>query len=138
MKNEFIELTDGASVVICCRVSPKQKAEIVNLMKVKKQNLTTLAIGDGANDVNMIVAAHIGVGITGLEGQQAARASDYAIGQFRFLKNLMFVHGREAYRRNSYLIAYMFYKNVLFVFPVFWFGFFSIFSGTSIYENLLY
>lgn len=50
----------------------------------------------------------------------------------------MFVHGREAYRRNSYLIAYMFYKNVLFVFPVFWFGFFSIFSGTAIYENLLY
>ena len=86
----------------------------------------------------MITAAHVGVGISGLEGQQAARSSDYSIGQFKFLKNLMFVHGREAYRRNSYLISYMFYKNVLFVFPVFLFGFYSIFSGTSIYDAYLY
>lgn len=50
------------------------------MVKVKYKKLTTLAIGDGANDVNMIVAAHIGVGISGLEGQQAARSSDYAIG----------------------------------------------------------
>ena len=39
----------------------------------------TLAIGDGANDVNMIAQAHVGIGIEGLEGMQAARASDYAI-----------------------------------------------------------
>ncbi len=86
----------------------------------------------------MISAAHVGVGISGLEGQQAARSSDYSIGQFKFLKNLMFVHGREAYRRNSYLISYMFYKNVLFVFPMFLFGIYSIFSGTSIYDAYLY
>jgi phospholipid-transporting ATPase len=90
--------------------------------KEKIQN-TTLAIGDGANDVNMITAAHIGVGISGLEGQQAARAADYSIGQFRFLKNLLFVHGREAYRRNSYLVLYLFYKNILYVLPIFYFGF---------------
>jgi len=96
----------------------------------EKIPITTLAIGDGANDVNMITAAHIGIGISGLEGQQAARAADYSIGQFRFLKNLMFVHGREAYRRNSYLILYMFYKNVLYVLPIFYFGFLSEFSGT--------
>ena len=74
------------------------------------KNIVSLAIGDGANDVNMINAAHIGIGISGLEGQQAARAADYSIGQFRYLKNLMFVHGREAYRRNSYLVLYIFYK----------------------------
>ena len=91
--------------------------------------MTTLAIGDGANDVNMITAAHIGVGIKGLEGQQAARASDYAIGKFKYLKTLMFVHGREAYRRNSYMVLYMFYKNLLYVFPFFYYGFFSWFSG---------
>lgn len=108
------------------------------MVRDKKKGITTLAIGDGANDVNMITAAHVGIGISGLEGQQAARASDYSIGQFRFLKTLLFFHGREAYRRNSYLISYMFYKNTLFVFPIFWFGFYSVFSGVAFYENYLY
>lgn len=98
-------------------------------MKQRKPNAITLAIGDGANDVNMITAAHIGIGISGLEGQQAARASDYAIGQFKFLKNLLLVHGREAYRKNSFLVFYMFYKNVLFVLVNFYFGVMSAFSG---------
>lgn len=97
----------------------------------------TLAIGDGANDVSMITAAHIGIGISGLEGQQAARAADYAIGQFQMLKNLLFTHGREAYRRNSYLIMYMFYKNVLLVIPVWAFGWFSLFGGTFVYNNIM-
>lgn len=100
--------------------------------------MTTLAIGDGANDVNMINAAHIGVGISGLEGQQASRASDYSIGQFRFLRNLLLIHGREAYRRNSYLILYTFYKNVLYVMPIFYFGIVSGFSGTQIYDTYMY
>lgn len=73
MLNEFMILTENASVVIACRVSPKQKAEIVKLVRERyvqeKKKITTLAIGDGANDVNMILAAHIGVGISGLEGQ---------------------------------------------------------------------
>ena len=135
--SEFVALTEQSVVVLACRVSPKQKASIVTLIKNRKQ-VTTLAIGDGANDVNMITAAHIGVGISGLEGQQAARASDYSIGQFRFLKNLLFVHGREAYRRNSYLILYMFYKNVIYVLPIFWFGSVSLYSGTRLYDNYLY
>jgi len=138
LKNEFMNLVDDASVVLACRVSPKQKAEIVILVRENKTEVTTLAIGDGANDVNMITAAHIGIGISGLEGQQAARAADYSIGQFRFLKNLLFVHGREAYRRNSYLIMYMFYKNVIYVMPIFFFGIESLFSGTQIYDVYLY
>ena len=80
MINEFLNLVEDVSVVLACRVSPKQKAEIVKLVKDKQVDMTTLAIGDGANDVNMITAAHIGVGISGLEGQQAARAADYSIG----------------------------------------------------------
>lgn len=86
-------------------------------MMVRKNypSAMTLAIGDGANDVNMITAAHVGVGIRGLEGMQAARSSDYAISQFRFIVPLLYLHGREAYRRNSFLVIYMFYKNVLFV-----------------------
>ena len=59
----------------------------------------TLAIGDGANDVPMILEAHVGVGISGNEGMQAVRSSDYAIAQFRFLKRLMLVHGRTNYRQ---------------------------------------
>lgn len=108
------------------------------MMRAAEPGKSTLAIGDGANDVNMITAAHIGVGISGLEGQQAARAADYSIGQFRFLKNLLFCHGREAYRRNSYLISYMFWKNIVYVVPIWVFGFVSFFSGTVIYNPYLY
>jgi phospholipid-transporting ATPase len=98
----------------------------------------TLSIGDGANDVNMITTAHVGVGIAGLEGQQAARSADYIIGQFRFLKPLLFRHGREAYRRNAFLVCYNFYKNMVMVLPNFWFGVFSMFSGTFLYEKFIY
>jgi phospholipid-transporting ATPase len=93
-----------------------------------------LAIGDGANDVAMILAAHVGVGILGKEGQQAARSADYAIGQFKFLKPLLFFHGREAYRRNSYFILYNFYKNFLYVVTQFYFGFWAAFAGQPLYE----
>ncbi len=119
-------------------MSPKQKADVVKLIQVNKKSAITLAIGDGANDVNMITAANIGVGISGLEGHQAVSASDYAIGQFKFLKTLIFVHGREAYRKNSYLVCYTFYKNVFYVMPQFWFGFESVFSGQVFYEMWMY
>ena len=127
---DFIDLCEGANVVLACRVSPKQKAEIVQMMRARNPEKTTLAIGDGANDVNMINAANIGVGIAGLEGQQATRASDFAIGRFSFLKNLLLQHGRENYRRNTYAISYIFYKNVLLVIPIWFYGWFSLFSGT--------
>ena len=80
LTSHFVALVDRANVVLACRVSPKQKAEIVQLVREKHPEATTLAIGDGANDVNMIAAAHVGVGIAGKEGMQAVRASDYAIG----------------------------------------------------------
>jgi len=79
-----------------------------------------LAIGDGANDVNMITAAHVGIGIRGVEGQQAARASDYAIGEFKLLKRLLVHHGRECYRKNANLILFNFFKNIILVLPLFW------------------
>ena len=138
VKEEFMRLAEKMNVVIACRVSPKQKAEIVNLVKDRYPDKTTLAIGDGANDVNMITAAHIGIGISGLEGQQAARASDYAIGQFRFLRTLLLIHGREAYRRNSYVVGYMFYKNIIFVMTIFWYGIYCNYSGQTIFDEWLY
>ena len=108
------------------------------MMKGRNPHKTTLAIGDGANDVNMITAAHIGVGIAGLEGQQAVRASDYSIAQFRFLRILLLYHGREAYRRNAYAVCYMFYKNILETIPIFMYGWLSLFTGVVIYDQTLY
>ena len=115
LKDMFLSASDYSDVVIACRVTPNQKAFIVKMVRQRFPKKITLAIGDGANDVNMIQEAHVGVGIQGKEGQQAARTADYAIGQFKFLKPLLFVHGREAYRRNSLLINYSFYKNILYV-----------------------
>jgi phospholipid-transporting ATPase len=111
---------------------------MVNLIKERQENTTTLAIGDGANDVNMITTAHIGIGIMGVEGMQAARASDYCIGQFSFLRRLLLVHGRECYRKNSFVVCYNFYKNVLFVTPQFWFGIVSFYSGQTLYDPWIY
>lgn len=76
----MLALTDSVSTVIACRVSPKQKADIVSLVKLRFPKKTTLSIGDGANDVAMILKADVGVGIAGKEGMQAARSSDFAIG----------------------------------------------------------
>jgi len=129
LREEFLNASDNVDVVLACRVSPKQKADIVCMIKKRFPKKITLSIGDGANDVSMILQAHVGVGILGKEGQQAARSADFAIGQFKFLKPLLFVHGREAYRRNSLLILYSFYKNVVYVVAQFYFGFSSAFSG---------
>ena len=135
---EILKLTEMCKVVLACRVSPQQKAQIVGLIRDFKPEVRTLSIGDGANDVSMITAAHVGVGISGLEGQQAARSSDYAISQFSYLRRLLFVHGRECYRRNSMLICYNFYKNVLLVIPILYFGIFAAFSGQLIYNTWTY
>lgn len=125
----FLHITDYMDVVIACRVSPKQKGDIVEMIRDRFPDKMTLAVGDGANDVAMILKAHVGVGIAGREGMQATRSSDYAIGQFRFLRPLLFFHGREAYRRNSFIICYNFYKNFLYVVVQYFFGIFSVFSG---------
>lgn len=118
----LFDLTVLCKAVICCRVSPLQKALVVKLVK-KYDKSILLAIGDGANDVSMIQAAHVGVGISGVEGLQAARSADFAISQFRFLKKLLLVHGSWAYQRLSKMIFYYFYKNVALYLTQFWVSF---------------
>ncbi|EFA74548.1 P-type ATPase [Heterostelium album PN500] len=120
--------------VIACRVSPAQKAQIVGLVR-DNIRVTTLAIGDGANDVSMIQRAHVGIGISGEEGLQAARCSDYSIAQFRFLARLLLIHGRYSYRRISKLIVYCFYKNITLYITQFWFTIFNGWSGQTFYER---
>jgi phospholipid-translocating ATPase len=101
---------------------------VVKLIKVR-EGAITLAIGDGANDVSMIKAADIGVGISGLEGRQAVLAADYSIAQFRFLERLLLVHGRWSYMRMCSFLNYFFYKNFAFTLLQFWFAFFCAYSA---------
>ena len=131
----FLDIAKDAEAVICCRVSPLQKSQVVKMMKNYSPNSITLAIGDGGNDVSMIMEAHIGVGIYGEEGMRAVQSSDYAIGEFRFLHSLLLFHGRTNYIRNAECILYFFYKNFVFTILQFFFGFYCNFTGQTIIDD---
>ncbi|KAL5481606.1 hypothetical protein EMCRGX_G021801 [Ephydatia muelleri] len=140
----LLNTAEKCKAVICCRVTPLQKKKVVDMVKTGKKAVT-LAIGDGANDVGMIKAAHIGVGISGQEGQQAVLASDYSFGQFRYLERLLLVHGRWSYHRMTIFLRYFFYKNFAFAFSQFIFAFFCGFTAEPLYDpayitfyNLIY
>ncbi|XP_025297047.3 phospholipid-transporting ATPase IH isoform X1 [Canis lupus dingo] len=131
----FLEICRNCSAVLCCRMAPLQKAQIVKLIKLSKEHPITLAIGDGANDVSMILEAHVGIGVIGKEGRQAARNSDYAVPKFKHLKKMLLVHGHFYYIRISELVQYFFYKNVCFIFPQFLYQFFCGFSQQTLYDT---
>ncbi|XP_077216644.1 phospholipid-transporting ATPase 2-like isoform X1 [Tasmannia lanceolata] len=133
-RHAFTELAILSRTAICCRVTPSQKAQLVELLKTC--DYKTLAIGDGGNDVRMIQQADIGVGISGREGLQAARAADYSIGKFKFLKRLILVHGRYSYNRTAFLSQYSFYKSLLICFIQIFFSFISGVSGTSLFNSV--
>lgn len=130
----FVELCTKTDSVICCRASPSQKAIMVSNIRNANKNEVTLAIGDGANDIAMIQAADIGVGITGKEGLQASRSSDYSIAQFRYLLKLLLVHGRYNYIRTAKFVLCTFYKELTFYLTQVIFQRFTLFSGSSLYE----
>ncbi|KAJ2902423.1 P-type ATPase-like protein [Zalerion maritima] len=133
LKQKFLLLCKQCKSVLCCRVSPAQKAAVVAMVK-NGLDVMTLSIGDGANDVAMIQEADVGVGIAGLEGRQAVMSSDYAIGQFFFLQRLVLVHGRWSYRRLGETIPNFFYKNVIWTFAIFWYQIYCDFDMTYIFE----
>ncbi|CAB3244555.1 unnamed protein product [Arctia plantaginis] len=135
LEEKFLDVVLQCRSVICCRVTPLQKAMVVELIK-KNRKAVTLAIGDGANDVSMIKAAHIGVGISGQEGMQAVLASDYSIAQFRFLQRLLLVHGRWSYYRMCKFLRYFFYKNFAFTVCHFWFAMFCGFSAQTVFDEM--
>uniref|UniRef100_A0A672N6Z8 Phospholipid-transporting ATPase n=1 Tax=Sinocyclocheilus grahami TaxID=75366 RepID=A0A672N6Z8_SINGR len=134
MQLELLRTACMCQTVICCRVTPLQKAQVVELVK-KHKKAVTLAIGDGANDVSMIKTAHIGVGISGQEGMQAVLSSDFSFAQFRYLQRLLLVHGRWSYLRMCKFLRYFFYKNFTFTFVHFWYGFFCGFSAQTVYDE---
>ncbi|XP_075759356.1 phospholipid-transporting ATPase IK isoform X2 [Pelodiscus sinensis] len=133
VEKAFVDLATSCQAVICCRVTPKQKALIVQLVK-RHRKAITLAIGDGANDVNMIKTADIGVGISGQEGRQAVQCSNYALAQFCYLQRLLFVHGRWSYLRICKFLRYFFYKTFAGMMVQIWFAFYSGFTAQPLYE----
>jgi len=154
LKDRMLEAAESLRVVIACRVSPLQKAEMVRLVREGKSTLrnkslfervkstvlldlppVTLAVGDGANDVPMIQEAQVGVGIAGKEGRQAVNNSDFAIGQFRYLQRLLFVHGRWNYRRQCKFTKFTFWRNAVQVLMIVYYNSFAGFSGTSLFED---
>lgn len=130
---QFALLGKKCKSVLCCRVSPSQKAAVVHIMK-STFDVTTLAIGDGANDVSMIQEADVGVGIVGVEGRQAAMSSDFAIGQFRFLQRLILVHGRWSYKRVASMINTLLFENFMFSVTLFWYGIYSQYDQSYLYD----
>ncbi|KAK3848100.1 MAG: hypothetical protein J3R72DRAFT_361222 [Linnemannia gamsii] len=137
LEDMFLRVGTNCHSVICCRVTPLQKALVVKMVR-KKLHKVTLAIGDGANDISMIQAAHVGVGIEGMEGAQAARSSDFSFKQFKNLKRLLTIHGRYSYLRMSKIIFFSFYKSICLITVQFWFGFMNGWSGGALYdENFL-
>lgn len=130
----FTRLAMLSRTAICCRMTPLQKAQLVGILKTV--GYLTLAIGDGGNDVRMIQEANIGVGISGREGLQAARAADYSIGKFKFLKRLILVHGRYSYNRTAFISQYSFYKSLLICFIQILFSFVTGLSGTSLFNSI--
>ncbi|EGT48150.1 CBN-TAT-4 protein [Caenorhabditis brenneri] len=131
----LMEALKKAKTVLCYRMTPSEKATIVNTVK-KKIKGNVLAIGDGANDVPMIQAAHVGIGITGKEGLQAAMACDFAIARFKFLSRLLLVHGHWSYHRLANTFLYFLYKNANAVFIIFYYQFYNGTSGTNIVDPI--
>nr|XP_009289454.1 phospholipid-transporting ATPase IG isoform X3 [Danio rerio] len=130
----FLQICQNCTAVLCCRMAPLQKAQIVKMVKNCKGSPITLSIGDGANDVSMILEAHVGIGIKGKEGRQAVRNSDYAIPKLKHLKKLLLAHGHLYYVRIAHLVQYFFYKNLCFILPQFLYQFFCGYSQQPLYD----
>ncbi|GAB0493781.1 hypothetical protein MMPV_005066 [Pyropia vietnamensis] len=133
----LMAVADRCHTVICCRVTGLQKALVVRMVRQLRGDSHTLAVGDGGNDVSMIQEAHIGVGIYGKEGTQAARASDFSISEFHHLRRLLAVHGRYSYVRQVGVINLSLYKAAAFTLTQVLFQAFCFFSATSLAESWL-
>ncbi|CAG9785399.1 unnamed protein product [Diatraea saccharalis] len=134
--NVFVDITMHCHAVLCCRLSPIQKAKIVKLVKECPQRPLTAAIGDGANDISMIQEAHVGFGIFGREGHHAARCADFAFTKFSMLKKIILVLGHWYYQRLTTLILYFFYKNLVLGVLMFIFQIHCAFSTQSVFDSL--
>ena len=111
-RNDFISLAVLLPAVIACRCSPTQKADIATLIRQFTRK-RVLCIGDGGNDVSMIQAADVGVGIVGKEGRQASLAADFSITSFHHLTKLLVWHGRNSYKRSAKLAQFVIHRGLI-------------------------
>ncbi|KAI7882115.1 aminophospholipid-transporting P-type ATPase, partial [Mucor mucedo] len=134
--DEFIEMVTMLPVVVCCRCSPTQKADITRLIKeyTKKR---VLCIGDGGNDVSMIQAADVGVGIVGKEGKQASLAADFSITQFSHLTKLLLWHGRNSYKRSAKLSQFVIHRGLIISVMQAVFSALFYFAPIALYQGML-
>ena len=135
LTQKFLTIAQYATTVMCCRASPYQKSQVVQEIKKFNSSAVTLAIGDGRNDISMLMEANIGVGVFGEEGTSAAQAADFAIGEFKLLKRLLFFHGRVNMNRIIKMIIYFFYKNFIFTMTQFFFAFLNLSSGQTLMDD---
>lgn len=135
LPEQFADVALKCKAVLCCRLSPLQKSEIVLLIKKSGKHITA-AVGDGANDVSMIQEAHIGIGISGVEGKQAARSADYAIAKFFMLQRLLLVHGHYNNERLAFMVLFYCYKNIIITGCMALFQVYDLYSATSVYNEL--
>ncbi|TPX64826.1 hypothetical protein SpCBS45565_g05617 [Spizellomyces sp. 'palustris'] len=133
---EFIQVAIRLPAVVCCRCSPTQKAEITKLIK-KYTGQRTCAIGDGGNDVSMIQAAHVGVGIVGKEGKQASLAADFSVIQFSHLTRLLLWHGRNSYKRSAKLSQFVIHRGLIISIMQAVFSAIFYFAPIALYQGLL-
>jgi len=138
LREMFFQIAGRSKSVVFARAEPAMKKRMVTEIQARVQGAITLAIGDGANDTDMITAAHVGVGIAGVEGTAATNSADYAIGTFRMLHSLLFVHGFYSYQRTSKMVNFIFYKASLVAVMMFLFGFFSAMSGQQFFQDAPY
>ena len=135
-RETFISYAMKAPAVVCCRCSPTQKAEIVTLVKTRT-GLRTCAIGDGGNDVSMIQAADVGLGIVGKEGKQASLAADFSINQFSYIAPLLLWHGRNSYKRSAHLSQFIIHRGLVISFIQAIFSAIFYFAAIPIYQGWL-
>lgn len=133
---EFMELATAAPAVVCCRCSPTQKAQVVQLIQ-KHTGKRTAAVGDGGNDVSMIQQADAGIGIEGREGKQASLAGDFSIPQFSHLARLLLVHGRRSYKRSASLSQFIVHRGLIISTMQAVFSSVFYLSSVALYQGLL-
>ena len=135
-RNLFKQVATAVEVVMCCRSMPLQKSKIAkHVREITKKKC--LAIGDGANDIPMINAASVSVGIYGKEGSQAARSADYSIYRFKHLAKLILFHGRMSLYRNTSIIKLIFFKNAAYFLHLLWFACICMFTSQRLYDDYM-
>lgn len=97
-----------------------------------------MAVGDGSNDVNMIQKAHVGIGILGKEGNQAASFSDYSIPEFRSLRKLILWHGRQFGQGAGDFLCNCIFKNVAFATSLTTYNLFAGLSGMQPVDSIFW